>query len=125
VVERLHKLEAREEAWRTFNPQFIKKMNLPYHASWVHDINGGIFLIGDTVERHKVIASDTHQIWGTKAVGCLALQSLGFYTVGYTNTWKKFYPRMDILNAGLAIDEHDLVALVTTYAAPSTTAYSH
>jgi F-box domain len=122
LAERLRLLEAREEAWRSFNLQFMQRIDVPYHSSWVHDINGGIFLLGDTVDRQKVTASDSTQIWGTKAVGCLALQTLGFYTVGHTNTWKSFDPGRDVLNAGLAIEEHDLVALVTTYASLSTTA---
>lgn len=123
LSERLRLLEAREEAWRLLKPNLIQKFEVPHHASWVHDLDDGIFLLGDSVTRQKVIASNTSSIWGTKAVSCFILRSLGYFNVGHTNTWKSFDPGRDILNAGMAIHEHDLIALVTTYAARFTITY--
>jgi hypothetical protein len=96
----------------------MKRIEVPHHSSSVNDLNGGIFLLGDSVTREEVIGSDGLSVWSTKAIGCLILQSLGYYAVGHTNTWKSFNPGRDIINARMAIDEHNLIALVTTYATP-------
>jgi hypothetical protein len=95
----------------------VKKIDVPYHSSWVNDLNGGIFLLGVTRDREKVTASNGLSVWGTKAISCLILQFLGYYAAGHTNTWKSFYDGRDIINARMAIDD-DLIALVTTYATP-------
>jgi hypothetical protein len=92
----------------------MQKVDVPHHASWVHDMSGGVFLLGDTVDRQTVIASNSNLIYSTKAVGCLELQSLESFIVGHPDTWKSFSPGMerDILKAGLAI-EHDLITMAT------------
>jgi F-box domain len=118
LAERLRRLQAREEAWRLLKPSSNQRFDIPHHASWVHDLNGDTFLLGDTVTDEKVDGPNGWEIWGTKAVGCLSLES------STTNTWKSFDVGNDIINATMAIHEHDLIALATMCAIPFTTTYS-
>jgi hypothetical protein len=101
----------------------VKRIDVPYHSSWVNDLNGGIFLLGVTRDRasEKVPASNGLSVWGTNAISCLILQTVGYYAAGRTNIWKSFNQGRDIINARMAIDEHGLIAIVTMYATFSTT----
>jgi hypothetical protein len=94
----------------------VKQIDVPYHSSWVNDLNGGIFLLG-------VTASNGLSVWGTNAISCLILQTVGYYAAGHTDIWKNFNQGRCIINARMAIDEHGLIAIVTTYATFSTTIY--
>jgi hypothetical protein len=95
-------------------PKFNRCIDVPHHASRVHDLNGGIFLLGDSVTGEEVVSSNGSAIPATKAVNCLVLQSLEHFTVGLADIWKSFDLGRDILSARMAIQEHDLIALVTT-----------
>jgi hypothetical protein len=117
-------LQAREEAWRLLKPSSNQWFDIPHQASWVHDLNGDTFLLGDAVTGEKVIGPNGSEIWGTKAIGCLSLSSFERSTVGLASTWKSFNVGNDIINATMAIHEHDLIALATMCAIPSATTYS-
>jgi F-box domain len=124
----LRRLQAHEEAWRTLQHRFIQQLDVPHHTTWVHDLNGDIFLLGDSVSRQEVIDSNGSSALGTDAVSCLALQSSRYFTnSGVADKWKSFDVGRDIINAAMAIREHDLIALATMYAIPSrpSTSYSH
>ena len=97
----------------------MKTINVTHNSSWVNDLNTGIFLLGDSINREEVITSNGSLVRATRAISCLTLQSLGFYSVGHTNKWKSFNLGKDIIYARMAVDEHDLIALVTTFARPS------
>lgn len=104
-------LEAREEAWRLFeiNSTKRKRIRVTYNASWLHDLNEGVFFLGDTQEPRDPDPSTI-----TKRIKYYVLPSFRSPEVSHTTAWKNIDPGCEVLGVGTAIQEHDLIALVTT-----------
>ena len=102
--ERLRILEKREEAWAMLDFRRSVKVFIPFNPSSRYEFTGGTFLLGTTLD-------------------CESRD----YTVGYSYVtlpslsdaqdqnleWKLCTLQTQILDVGLAVDEHDLIAAVT------------
>ncbi|TEB26755.1 hypothetical protein FA13DRAFT_1010701 [Coprinellus micaceus] len=93
--EKLSKLLRGQKAWRKFKPQFIKPVKVQHLPSGIYDLSGGIYLLGSD----RMLDLD--------------------YAVlperdGEDAEWKSIELQETYLDMGLCIDEHDLVAIITT-----------
>ena len=102
--ERLHILEKREEAWATLDFRRSVKVSIPPNPSSRYEFTGGTFLLGTTPDCDS----------GDSTVGFsyVTLPSLSD-SQDQNLEWKACSIETEILDFGLAVDEHDLIAAVT------------
>jgi len=102
--ERLHILEKREEAWAMLDFRRSIKVAIPPNPSSRYEFTGGTFLLGTTLDCDS----------GDPTVGCsyVTLPSLSD-PHDQNLEWKGCSIETEILDFGLAVAEHDLIAAVT------------
>jgi hypothetical protein len=100
-IERLRILEKREEAWATLNFRSSLQVSVPFDPADTYNISGGAFFLGT---RHS------HANELTVGYSYISLPSI---SDDEKVEWKGFKFRIPILNIGLAVHEHDLIAAVT------------
>ncbi|RDB20399.1 hypothetical protein Hypma_012541 [Hypsizygus marmoreus] len=95
ISERFDMLKRREEGWKKFRVDFRKTIPVKHVPSGIYEMTGGIFLLGDTTRK-----------------------ALHYLTLPSKATDEPSWSRIDIdstmVDIGLSIYEHDLVAVVTT-----------
>jgi len=104
-LERLRILEKREEAWATLDFRSSLQVSVPSDTTDTYDISGGAFFLGT---RHSHANDEP-----TLAVGYSYI-SLPSISDDRKVEWKGFNLEIPILDIGLAVHEHDLIAAVTT-----------
>jgi hypothetical protein len=103
VSERFKRLQKREIAWSNFTPDYRKTIEVPHHPSGIYDLTGGIYLLGDNLAPGE----------GTNAVNYVVLP--GANPNEAETKWPRIDVGRDIIDIGLALQEHDLIALITKY----------
>ena len=100
-VERLRILEKREEAWATldFRSSLQVSVTKPFNLAGTYDISGGAFFPGPASNKCSV------------GYSYISLPSI---SDDKKVEWKGFDLGIPVLNIGLAVHEHDLIAAVTT-----------
>lgn len=95
VSERLEALVNREAAWSNIKVDFSRSISVGHNASGIYDLTGGVYLLGEQ-GRHT------------------------FYYCTLPSTpsdpirWKRVDIGRTIIDVGLAVHEHDLIAVITT-----------
>ncbi|KAJ8472392.1 hypothetical protein ONZ51_g8540 [Trametes cubensis] len=105
--ERLRILRAKEEAWRLLDLSDRRSIALNHNPSGIYDLTGGTLLLGE--RRHS------ENLTGTDAVHTINLHS-AFSHAEEQDTralWSNIDLGKQVIDVGLAIQEHDLIALVT------------
>ena len=99
--ERLRSLENREEAWAALDFRKSIQVSVPFHSTGLYELAGGAFLLGTRpfCEDHL----------STVGYSFLSLPSVSEDKV----EWKGFNIGIPILDVGLAVHEHDLLAVLT------------
>jgi hypothetical protein len=102
-LERLRILEKREEAWGMLDFRRSVQVSVPFESTSIYDFTGGAFLLGT---RTSCV--------GRFAVGCfyVALPSLSD-AQDKELEWKGVNLGIKLLDVGLAVYEHDLIAVLT------------
>ncbi|KAH9896674.1 hypothetical protein C8Q73DRAFT_757040 [Cubamyces lactineus] len=105
--ERLRILRAKEEAWRSLDLSDRRSIALNHNPSGIYDLTGGTLLLGE--RRHG------ENLTGTDAVHTINLHSAFSYADAQDTRalWSNIDLGKQIIDVGLAIQEHDLIALVT------------
>ncbi|TFK83621.1 hypothetical protein K466DRAFT_602712 [Polyporus arcularius HHB13444] len=107
--ERLRILRAKEHAWRELDLSDRTVLPLSHHPSGIYDLTGGVLLLGE----RKV----TQSLVGTDNVHTVKLHSVFGRGDGDrpdpNSLWRKIDLGKQVIDVGLAIQEHDLVAIVT------------
>ena len=105
--ERLRILREKEKAWMGVDLSDKKVLPLSHNPSGIYDLTGGVLLRGE--RRH------TEGNTGTDSVHTVRLHS-AFEEKAVTQT-SKLWSHLDlgkqVIDVGLAIQEHDLIAIVT------------
>ena len=104
-LERLRILEKREEAWATLDFRSSLQVSVPFDPTDTYNITGGAFFLGT---RHSHANNEP-----TLAVGYSYI-SLPSISDDKKVEWKGFNLGIPILDIGLAVHEHDLIAAVTS-----------
>jgi hypothetical protein len=107
--ERLRILEKREEAWAMLDFRRSEQVSVPFDATNLYDLTGGAFLQGTMLD-------------------CTSKRPTGYTFVSLPSLldaqdqkseWKSISLETQILDVGLAVHEHDLIAILTGYAFPA------
>ena len=105
--DRLCILERREKAWEMVDFRKTVQVCVPFDSTVLYDFTGGAFLLGT-----RLNSASRHQTIGYSYV------SLPSYLEGEENQkevqWTEFNLGLPILDFGLAVHEHDLIAALTT-----------
>jgi hypothetical protein len=101
-LERLRILEKREEAWATLDFRRSVQVSVPCNPNSTSDFTGGAFLLGT-----RPSSADDEFTVGYSYV------SLPSLSENKKVEWKGFNLGIPILDVGLAVHEHDLIAAVT------------
>jgi F-box domain len=105
VSDRLALLRRREAAWAKFKINFhIRMPPLGQRPSGIYDLTGGVYLQG------QAASSQTAGQQITTALNYVHLPSESQDT-----SWSKISICRDIVDIGLAMQEHNLIAVVTAY----------
>ncbi|KAJ8480804.1 hypothetical protein ONZ45_g15519 [Pleurotus djamor] len=100
LADRLDRLKKREAAWRSFRPDFRERIEVPHVASGIYDLSGCIYLLGESGDSRST----------TTALRYLTLPEHMFDEA----KWQRINLQKQIVDIGLSIYEHDLMAVVTS-----------
>ena len=103
-LERLRILENREEAWATLDFCRSVQVPVPFNSTSIYDFTGGALLLGTTL--------DPESRRDTVGYSYVALPSASDVQ-GEKLEWKWCSLETTILDIGLAVHEHDLIAALT------------
>lgn len=107
-AERLRILRQKEESWRTIDLSDRRVLSLQHNPSGIYDLTGGVLLLG---ERRN---AGMHT--GTDSVHTVHLHSAFRNAAGDARPlplWRTIDLGQQVIDVGLAIQEHDLIAIVT------------
>jgi hypothetical protein len=107
LSERLEQLKRREEAWSCCRIDFRREVPLQRKSTSIYDLTGGVYLLGDS--RNGDLTSFRRPL--TTGLSYLTLPSLS----SHEPTWSRLDIKRNIIDIGLAIHEHDLIAIVTSF----------
>ena len=96
IAERLALLRNQEDAWQDFRIDFKQVIKVNHNSAGIYDLSGGVFLLGD--HNHHTL----HYIRLPEKPSDLV-------------TWSKIDVERSIIDMAFAIDEHDLIAVITTF----------
>ena len=102
-VEHLRILGEREEAWATLDFSRSVQVSVPYKSTGFYDFTGGAFLLGTTIDY------TTQRPTGYSYIPLPSLKDAQDQKL----EWKVFGLQTQILDVGLAVHEHDLIAALT------------
>jgi hypothetical protein len=105
--DRLRNLEKREEAWEMLDFRRSVQVGVPFESTGIYDFTGGAFLLGTrlyTASRRPTVG-----------YSYLSLPSLSSDVQDQDQKleWKGLNLGIQILDVGLAVHEHDLIAALT------------
>ncbi|KAI0746564.1 hypothetical protein C8Q80DRAFT_1121358 [Daedaleopsis nitida] len=107
-AERLRILRQKEESWRTIDLSDRRLLSLQHNPSGIYDLTGGVLLLGER--------RNTGSHTGTDSVHTVHLHS-AFSNAGgdsrRLSLWRTIDLGQQVIDVGLAIQEHDLIAIVT------------
>jgi hypothetical protein len=101
VAERYEALRVSEYAWGNFVVR--KQVNIPvrHRSSGLYDLSAGIYVLGELGGSNPEYPTP-------------ALRYINLYVDQGETPWERVSANRDIIDFGLAVREHDLIALVTT-----------
>lgn len=108
-LERLRVLENREETWATLDFRRSVQVPVPFSSTSIYDFTGGALLLGT--------ALDPESRRDTTGYSQIALPSLSDME-GEKLEWKWCNLEEKMLDIGLAVHEHDLIAALTAWVFP-------
>ena len=96
LSKKLEQLKDGEKAWAVLKPTSITTIPVKHNTSGIYDLTGGVYLLGNQSRR------DLHYV---------RLPS----HPGEEPEWSTIHVGRTIIDMGLCVYEHDLIAVVTTY----------
>jgi hypothetical protein len=105
IADRLAALESRESRWGLANWSFFTGIDVPSRWSGVYDLTSGVYLLGKS-------SPDLEYV--TAGVQTIKLPYQDHKDTSLVE-WTEFNFGMDIIDFGTAIEEHDLLACVSSY----------
>ncbi|OJT14821.1 hypothetical protein TRAPUB_8615 [Trametes pubescens] len=105
--ERLRILQRKEKAWRVLDMSDKRSLTLSHRPSGIYDLTGGTLLLGERRNGEGYA--------GTDAVHTIQLNAVSSNSGSQANdsSWTNIDLGKQVIDVGLAIQEHDLLAIVT------------
>lgn len=115
-AERLARLNGHIEAWRELREKAWASVSLrPRWSSGIYDLSGGVYFLGER-------GAGAGRLRTTQALRWMRLprgSGEGEDKHLQAPSWNRISVDEDIVDIGVSVREHDLVAIVTSYAPPS------
>ena len=108
--ERLRLLKTREEAWANIEFRKSVQVTVPFESTGIYDFTGGAFLLGT-----RLHSASRRPTIGYSYVTLPSLPG----TEDQNLKWGGVSLGIQILDVGLAVHEHDLIALLTACVPPA------
>jgi hypothetical protein len=102
--ERLRILKKREEAWEMLDFRRSVPVSVPFESTGIYDFTGGAFLLGT-----RLYTASRRPTVGYSYVSLPSLSD----AKDQKSEWKGLSFGIQILDVGLAVHEHDLIAALT------------
>ena len=102
--DRLRILEKREEAWEMLNFRKSIQVDVPFESTGIYDFTGGAFLLGT-----RLYSTSRRPTVGYSYVSLPSLSDVQDQKL----EWTALNLGLQILDVGLAVHEHDLIAALT------------
>jgi len=102
--ERLHILKHREEAWKVLGFRMSLQASVPFETTGLYDFTGGAFFLS-----RKHYSANRETTMGYSYIAVPSLSSAQDQKL----KWKDFSLEAEMLDFGLAVHEHDLIAVLT------------
>jgi hypothetical protein len=102
--DRLRILEKREEAWEMLDFRRTVQLSVPFESTGIYDFTGGAFLLGT-----RLYTASRRPTVGYSYVSLPSLSD----AKDQKSEWKGLSFGIQILDVGLAVHEHDLIAALT------------
>ncbi|KAI0937664.1 hypothetical protein AcV7_003637 [Taiwanofungus camphoratus] len=113
LVDRLRLLRARETAWHHLQSSRTTPIEVKHFPSSIYDLTGGVFLLGESLRW-------TFGAWrSTDSLRFVRLPAVADSADSHSNVsrqdspWSRIELKGNIMDVGLAVQEHDLIAVVT------------
>jgi hypothetical protein len=111
---RLRILEMREEAWAMLDFRRSVQVPVPFDATNIYDLTGGVYLLGTTLD-----CTNRRPTFGYSYVSLSSLSDVQDQKL----EWRGLNLETPILDVGLAVDEHDLIAALMVCVFPALLVY--
>ena len=105
--EKLRKLREKEDAWRSIDLSPSATLSVSYNPSGIYDLTGGTILLGERGIRDGMPVTDNVR---TAQLEDVLKQASDRQS---STLWRKIDVGKSVIDVGLAIQEHDLIAVVT------------
>ncbi|KAF9481520.1 hypothetical protein BDN70DRAFT_876157 [Pholiota conissans] len=105
LSERLGRLKEREQRWNAFEYKTNSVYPVPHNTSNLFEISPSTIVMGIALDNGKP---------GTKGLQTAQLATLDTDQGDIPLAWKDFKSQADILEIGVAIEEHDLIACIVS-----------
>ncbi|KAJ7697230.1 hypothetical protein B0H17DRAFT_1328952 [Mycena rosella] len=99
VADRLAALRRREDNWLNFTPVSRQTLVIDFVTSGVYDLASDIYLVGDTPDPNASL--------------CTAIKYIYISPGVEAPQWQSINARKPVIDFGTALEEHDLIAMVT------------
>ena len=107
--DRLLLLQRREKAWANIDFRKFVQVTVPFRTTGIYDFTGGAFLLGT-----RLHSGSRRPTVGYSYVTLPSLQSAEDQKL----TWRELCLGIVILDVGMAVHEHDLIAALTACVLP-------
>ncbi|KAH9939181.1 hypothetical protein B0H21DRAFT_757168 [Amylocystis lapponica] len=111
LADRLRLLRARETAWGLLDFSRVTTIPVCHRPSSIYDLTSGLFLLGETFVHHRLIQKGTDAL-RTIRLPC-SQEGEGREAGEEAPSWSKISLEASVIDIGLAVQEHDLIAVVT------------
>lgn len=98
LSDRLENLERREESWLNFTPRSTHTITIDFPTPGLYDLTSDMYHVGATVDPNTGL--------------CTAVKSI-CTSPGFEAQWRTINAGGPIIDFGTALEEHDLIAIVT------------
>ncbi|KAJ7735540.1 hypothetical protein DFH07DRAFT_1065029 [Mycena maculata] len=96
VAERLRELRDRDANWLNFTPTSRRTVTLDFRTTGIYDLANDFYLVGDTPDPITMLCTGIKYIRTARG-----------------SEWRRIDAGKPIVDFGLALEEHDLIAIVT------------
>ncbi|KAJ7875446.1 hypothetical protein B0H13DRAFT_1009175 [Mycena leptocephala] len=98
ISDRLENLQRREESWLNFAPRLTHTITIDFPTPGLYDLTSDIYFVGDTADPNTGL--------------CTAVKAI-HTSPGFETQWRTINAGRPIIDFGTALEEHDLIAIVT------------
>ena len=106
VKDRMSTLKQREGLWQSFRWKFMAAVEVPHKSSGVYDITPSVYLLGKSATYADVVTAGIQSV----KLPCQCPEDPESMSAG----WTEFDFGLTIIDFGTAIEEHDLLACVSS-----------